>query len=72
MDVERALSAVEAGVLEELMNICNNNPLSPGETISHKTAGICVKRGWARRNGNGDFVPTPNGRDVLQFFLGER
>lgn len=51
----------ERDVREELQNICENAPLFPGKTIAHSTARECVDRGWAARNKDGDFVPTPLG-----------
>ncbi len=51
----------ERGVLEEMGNIRKNHPLWPGDTISHQMANECVRRGWARRDGDQQFVPTPLG-----------
>ena len=51
----------EKHVREELRNIVKNAPVWPGNTISHATANECVRRGWAARNMDGDFVPTPLG-----------
>lgn len=50
--------------LEELDNIRRNQPVWPGDTISHRGAVDCVRRGWAKRNENGDFVLTDEGPDV--------
>ena len=52
----------EANISEELLNIVHHAPLWPGDTISHSTAAECVRRGLARRNRNGNFVPTFKGR----------
>lgn len=54
----------EYDVREELRNICRNAPVFPGKTIAHRTANECVRRGWAERNQNGDFVPTGAGSEV--------
>jgi hypothetical protein len=54
----------ERHVLEELRNICVNEPLWPGSTISHETANECVKRGWARRDDQGNFVSTEDGQRI--------
>lgn len=51
----------ERSIREELHNICENYPLFPGKTISHQSAGECVRRGWAERNRRGDFLPTALG-----------
>jgi len=45
-------------ILEEARNIARNAPVFPGDTISHATARECVRRGWAVRDNNGDFIPT--------------
>lgn len=47
----------ENNVVEELRNIWANYPVFPGDTLSHATANECVKRGWVKRNGEGDFIP---------------
>lgn len=52
---------LEESVIEELRNIAMNQPLFPGDTLSHQTANECVKRGWARRNEDGYFVLTSQG-----------
>lgn len=57
---------VEAHIYEELANICTNRPLFPGDTISHATANECVKRGWAKRDFDGHYVPTGEGVAALQ------
>lgn len=56
---------IEKHVIEELGNICENQPLFAGDTISHATANECVARGWAKRNGDGDFVMTLTGIGIL-------
>lgn len=48
----------EKDVIEELRNIRDNGPVWAGDTISHRTANECVRRGWARRDGRGHFVIT--------------
>ncbi len=52
----------EKHILEELKNICQNEPLWPGDTISHQGANGCIGRGWARRNDDGDIISTAKGR----------
>lgn len=54
----------EKHYLEELGNIVENAPVFPGDTISHAGANECVRRGWAERDDNSDFVPTELGRQV--------
>ena len=56
----------EENVLRELHNIVTNAPLFAGDTISHRTANECVRRGWARRNENQRFVPTHRGMRMLK------
>ena len=48
----------EKNVREEARNIALNQPLFPGDTISHRTAKECARRGWAKRNENGDWIAT--------------
>ena len=48
----------EKHVLEEARNIARNAPVFPGDTLSHSTAYECMRRGWATRDDNGDFIPT--------------
>lgn len=59
----------EAHVYEELANIVTNAPVFSGNTISHRTANACGERGWAKRNGDGDWTPTPAGRKALRAWL---
>lgn len=67
MHAERRRSDVvnEGHVYEELFNIIHNKPLWPGGTISHRTVEQCEHRGWAKRDSNGRWVPTPAGVDAL-------
>ncbi len=51
-------------LLEELRNISRNEPMWPGETISHATANELVEMGWAERDADGSFVTTAEGRAV--------
>lgn len=51
----------ETHVLQEMRNIARHYPVFPGDTLSHATANECVRRGWAERDENGDFVPTGKG-----------
>ncbi len=51
----------EKNVLEELNNIVHNDPLFAGDTLSHATANECVRRGWAERNRDSNFIPTEKG-----------
>ncbi len=55
---------MEKHVLEELLNIVRNAPVFAGDTISHRTANECVRRQWAARDANSDFIPTALGRRV--------
>lgn len=57
---------LEKHVIEELENIVENDPVFPGDTISHATANECVSRGRATRNAEGDFIPTFEGRAILR------
>lgn len=52
------MELTESAVLRELSNIVRGEPLWPGDTLSHATANICVRRGWADRNSDGCFVAT--------------
>lgn len=52
----------ESAVYEELANVVRNYPVFAGDTLSHETANECGRRGWAKRNHNGDWIPTPEGR----------
>jgi len=61
-DIKKAL---EKSVLEELKNIKKNEPLFPGDTISHGSAEACISRGWAQRNEDGNFIITDEGRKRL-------
>jgi len=47
----------EDNVVEELRNIWSHYPVFPGDTLSHATANECVKRGWAKRDESGNFIP---------------
>lgn len=55
------MSHPERHVQEELLNIVENAPLWPGDTISHTASYECVRRGLARRDHNDCFVPTFKG-----------
>jgi hypothetical protein len=46
----------ERAVCEQMVNVARNGPLYPGDTLSHKAARECVKRGWAKRDKDGNFV----------------
>ena len=59
----------EAHIYEELSNIVLNQPLFPGDTISHRGADECVRRGWASRSNKGDFFATASGSDALALWL---
>ena len=48
----------EKNLLEEARNIARNAPVFPGDTISHATARELERRGWIKRDANGDWVPT--------------
>lgn len=43
---------------DEARNIAENQPVFPGDTLSHWTAEYCFKLGWAIRDKNGDWIPT--------------
>ena len=48
----------EKNVREEARNIARNSPVFPGDTISHRTAKECERRGWTERDSNGNWLPT--------------
>lgn len=48
-------------VNDELKNIAKNQPVFAGDTLSHKTAGECGSRGWAKRDENGKWILTEAG-----------
>lgn len=56
----------EKSILEELESIVANHPVHAGETLSHATANACGRRGWAKRNDNGDWIPTEAGIQRLK------
>lgn len=56
--MKNAPPAPAAVPLEEARNIALNAPVFPGNTISHKTAYQCEEMGWAKRDENGNWVPT--------------
>lgn len=58
-------------VAEELSNICLNGPLWPGDALSRDTAKECLRRGWAKRNEDGLFVATAEGRTLESQHLEE-
>lgn len=60
---------LEAHVFEELGNIALNQPVFPGDTISHPTARACEDRGWVRRDGSGNLRITAAGIDSLYRWL---
>ena len=66
---EAAVTITYANLIEELANIVLHAPLFPGDTISHRTADECVKRGWSVRNHEGDFVPTKDGIEYLYAWI---
>ena len=43
----------EKHIQEELYNIYINEPLDPGDSISHVTLNECINREWAQKNYNG-------------------
>lgn len=59
-------AAREKNTREEMQNIAANEPLWPGDTISHATADECVRRGWARRRRDGRYIATEEGLDVAR------
>ena len=56
---------IERHLIEELGNISIGGSLFPGNTISHETANECVRRGWAKRDPDGNFVLTREGKQTL-------
>ena len=56
----------EYHIAEELYNITKNQPLFPGDTISHETANECVRRGYAKRDADGNFVLTSPERSMTK------
>lgn len=48
----------EKHFLEEARNVARNQPVFPGDTISHATAEECARRGWIERDENGYWVAT--------------
>lgn len=63
MPTDEDRSEIDA-LFEELANIIANSPVWPGDTISHRTANECVRRGWATRNKDGSFEPTASGEMI--------
>lgn len=59
------IAVSEVHLVEELENIEKNRPMFPGDTISHKTANECVRRGYARRNPDGSLSATVSGGAYL-------
>lgn len=51
------MSIEEKHVREEARNVARNAPVWPGDTISHRTARECERRGWIRRDEDGNWVP---------------
>lgn len=52
-------------VIEELINVHENAPLEPGDTISHDTAQECYKRGWIIRNADSNWILTDAGKEYV-------
>lgn len=61
----------ESHVYEELANIVTHARVFAGDTISHATATECVRRGWAKRDVEGDFMPTLEGIRALDAWTKE-
>lgn len=55
-------------VFAELANIIGNGPVWPGDTLSHRTANECVRRGWAKRDSSGQFESTASGEMVADMY----
>ena len=49
----------EKAVLLQAKDIPRNGPVFAGDTLSHALAAECYKRGWIKRDDNGDWVPAP-------------
>ena len=56
----------ERHVREEMRNILKNQPVWPGDVISHATAHECEIRGWAVRTVHGNIVATDAGREAIE------
>ena len=54
---------------EELCNIIDNQPVFPGDVISHSTAYELERRGLIRRNKSGDWVTDMTYRKMLDNIL---
>ena len=50
---------------QELWNIYRNQPLWPGDTLSHATANELVQKGLAERTADGYFILTEKGRQLV-------
>ncbi len=44
--------------LGEFFNLMNNNPVFPGDTLSHNSMDYLFKYGIATRDHEGNFIPT--------------
>jgi hypothetical protein len=59
----------EKHYLEELGNVVTNQPVWPGDTLSHRTANVCGERGWIKRDSKGDWIATRLGERTLNSHL---
>jgi hypothetical protein len=57
---------------EEICNIYKNEPLFPGDSISHKTLNACVSKNWAVRDASGFVHTTKKGREHYHSLCLER
>ncbi len=48
----------EKVILEEARNVARHWPVFPGDTLSHASAYECARRGWIRRDSDGNWRPT--------------
>lgn len=49
-------------VSEELNNLVTNNPVSPEGILSVDALQECLKLNWAKKDENGNFIPTELGK----------
>jgi hypothetical protein len=59
----------EKALVDELVNIVRNEPVFPGDTISHGTANKLVALGCAKRDKNSGFVTTDKSKPKLKQLL---
>lgn len=57
------MESEEKVIFEEFYNIYRNEPLFPGDSISHKSLRECINLKWAVRDSEGNVHTTKMGRD---------